>query len=92
MTEKNARKPYRGDGVTVPAVTPLFLPPEPGGDRLTVQVHGFDPVFGMDSVWDRMVTRFMPRGWIATPASWAELCRLDTGRCPTVLEPREVAS
>lgn len=86
-----ARKPYNGRGVTVPAVTPATLPPEPDEQNLTVQVHAVHDLYGRLPVFDRMVTRFVPRGWIPTAAyTWRDLCRMGGGQAPTVLDPREV--
>lgn len=86
------RKPYRGGGVTLPAVAPSSLPPEPDGEHVIVQVRCLHHDFGLDPVWDRLVTRFLPHGWIPQrTASWRELCRMDTTGSPTVLEPRAVA-
>jgi hypothetical protein len=85
------RKPYNGKGVTVPAVVPSFLPPEPAGGPLTVQVYCLHEYYGNLPVFGRMVSKFLPRGWIDSPWTWAALCRLGGGPAPTVLEPREVA-
>lgn len=92
MTSK-ARKPYRGDGVAVPAVAPTALPPEPSGEHAIVQVRVVHPVFGRDPVLDRMVTNWVPRGWIPQrPLTWRELVVMGGGQAPTVLDPREVTS
>ncbi len=86
------RKPYRGDGVSVPAVVPVSLPPEPHEQNLTVQVQVLHHHYGRLPVFDRMVARFVPRGWVpAATYSWADLCRMGGGIAPTVLDPREVA-
>ncbi len=89
MTGK-ARKPYRGDGVAIPAVTPTTLPPEPPGQHITVQVHTSHWLYGRLPVFDRMVNRFVPRGWIpAKPYTWRDLCLMGGGQAPVVLDPRE---
>lgn len=85
-----ARKPYNGHGVTVPAVTPVSLPPEPNEQNLTVQVFCLHAVFGALPIFDRMLTRYMPHGWISDPFSWRDLVRLGSGRAPTILDSREV--
>ncbi len=90
MTKK-ARKPYRGDGGNRHTVTPTTLPPEPRGQNLTVQVQTVHLHYGRLPVFDRMVSRFVPRGWVpARTYSWRDLCLMGGGQAPTVLDPREV--
>ncbi len=91
MTGK-VRKPYRGDGVAVPAVAPTSLPPEPREQNLTVQVQTNHWLYGRLPVFDRMVAHFVPRGWVpAHTYSWRDLCAMGGGAAPTVLYPRQVA-
>ncbi len=87
-----ARKPYRGDGVAVPAVTPTSLPLEPSEQNLTVQVQAVHWLYGRLPVFGRMVSRFVPRGWVPSKTyTWRDLCAMGGGAAPTVLDPREVA-
>lgn len=87
MAEKRRRKPYNGRGVTVPAVTPATLPPEPSGEHPIVQVEAVHHLYGLRPVFQRMFTGWIPRGWIPASAySWRDLCRMGGGQAPTVLE------
>ncbi len=69
---------------------PVVPPIDPAGSP--VQVSVLHPVYGLDPLFDRMVTAFVPRGWIPRrPYTFADLCRMGGGLAPTVLHPQEPA-
>lgn len=82
---------YGGSAYRLPSPD---LPPEPDAPAL-VRLAAWHPVFGSDALFERLVRGWLPCNWTPQrPFTWAELCRWNGGRPPTLLGPvsaREVA-